>query len=214
MHRKHGNANVHGVYAEVADIHCDSSAAAHIYRAEFARLPYYSVVVEYVADKAHIFRGSVVGGRLAARARIFGYSRTARYVCRVAFFEYRAVSRVVTRRYVCGNALGVISYLYGVDAERIRYGVYYVRNYFTLHTRCAVASHFFFVGEYRKHGMGGITVENRFHFGICADFVVVTVSRDKRAVKAHVARLASGDEAKFRTLEVDFGNTVFLVEKL
>ena len=77
MHREHGNAYVDSIYAEVGDIHCNSAAAARVYRAELAYLPYYAVILKDIAEIAEIFGGSVVGVGLAAGSGILVDGRAA-----------------------------------------------------------------------------------------------------------------------------------------
>ena len=178
VHRKNGHSYVHRVYAEVGYELRHGAAAADIDCAELARLPIYSVILENVANPAHKFGGSVVRGRLAARARVLGNRRAAVDKRSVTFFESRSVRRVVSRGDVRGNALGIISDLDRVDLERVGNSIDNVRNYFGLHTRVADAANLFFVRKHGDNGVRAVAVENCFHFGISADLVVVTVRRD------------------------------------
>ena len=202
MHRKHGHADVDGFDIVFGDVFRNGSATAEVHPAEFRGLPDYAVFVEKFSDVSYEFARRVVAARFAACAGELAHCDALIHKTCVVVFKAGCEVGIVACGDVRRKAKRVFAKYRRQYAEVFGDFVQNVGDNHALHARRAFRADFFLVGKDRHNRSVGCGVEGCGDFGISANSVVVTVSRDERPVETDVASLQSRYDFEFRRQKV------------
>ena len=212
VHGDDGHADIHRVDVHVGDVLSDRPAAADVHLAEFRRLPDDALLCKHLPDFAQKLCRGIVGAALAARTRELADARPARDHRGVLLLVCAREVGVISRRHVCGEALGGSLHLAEVGTEGDGDLLHQVLIDLALQPRRALAADLLLVDEHGKHGMLALVFDDGHERGIGAHPVVVAVGTDERPVEADVARLEGGNGGELGGEEVLLAHPVFLVE--
>ena len=213
MHCDNGHSGVDGVDAAVGHIGRHGAAAALVHLAQLAGLPDNPVLGENLSDSAYHLGGGVAGAGFSAAAGKFAYAKTVIEPRIVGLFADLRIGRIKGVGDVGGNAEGAVKAVAQYAAVSAAEILHEVFKGAALHARNADGADFLLV---RQYAYGGVLRLFRFQNGsqlrVGAYPVVMAVSGNHTAVKAHVSRHKARHYLQLRGEEILLGNAVFFVQ--